>query len=131
EALDAAEAAAFIGEAWRRPISLPVGAGPLHPYIPPSLTPPHNGEGGVSASEFPSPLWGGVRGGGIELQQPVLSLLAKPDRSQPDEAAAKATLSACGLPVPAGRAATTVEEASAAANEIGYPVALKALGLAH
>jgi acyl-CoA synthetase (NDP forming) len=131
EALDAAEAAAFIGEAWRRPISLPVGAGPLHSYIPPPLTPPHKGEGVVSASEFPSPLWGGVRGGGIELQQPVLSLLAKPDRSQPDEAAAKATLAACGLPVPAGRAATTVEEASAAANEIGYPVALKALGLAH
>ena len=131
EALDAAEAAAFIGEAWRRPISLPVGAGPLHPYIPPPLTPPHKREGVVSASEFPSPLWGGVRGGGIELQQPVSSLLAKPDRSQADEAAAKATLAACGLPVPAGWAATTVEEASAAANEIGYPVALKALGLAH
>ncbi len=35
--------------------------------IPPPLTPPHKGEGvvGVGASESSSPLWGGVRGGGI------------------------------------------------------------------
>ncbi|MGQ2905146.1 MAG: acetate--CoA ligase family protein [Neoaquamicrobium sediminum] len=131
EALDAAEAAAFIGEAWRRPISLPVGAGPLHPYIPPPLTPPHKGEGNSGALTTPSPLWGGVRGGGIELQQAVLSLLAKPDRSQPDEAGAKAVLAGRGLPVPAGRVATTIDEAAAAAEEIGYPVAVKALGLAH
>jgi predicted N-acetyltransferase YhbS len=44
--------------------------------VPPPHTPPHKGEGGVDAgvhqsvvagigmSEFPSPLWGGVRGGG-------------------------------------------------------------------
>jgi phytoene dehydrogenase-like protein len=54
------------------------------PYIstrrPPPRTPPHKGEGVASAvlnaspvatsadaSEFPSPLWGGVRGGGIRL----------------------------------------------------------------
>ena len=34
-------------------------------YGPPPLTPPHKGEGIVNASGFPSPLWGGVRGGGI------------------------------------------------------------------
>ncbi len=32
--------------------------------LPPPLTPPHNGEGDADASESPSPLWGGVRGGG-------------------------------------------------------------------
>ncbi len=32
--------------------------------VPPPLTPPHKGEGGVDVSESPSPLWGGVRGGG-------------------------------------------------------------------
>ena len=36
---------------------------------PPPLTPPHKGEGVVSASEFPSPLWGGVRGGGATRHQ--------------------------------------------------------------
>jgi hypothetical protein len=57
-----------------------VGTGILMPrgYLePPPLTPPHKGEGvvnaasglainaiGVNASESPSPLWGGVRGGG-------------------------------------------------------------------
>ncbi len=32
---------------------------------PPPLTPPHKREGVASVSESPSPLWGGVRGGGI------------------------------------------------------------------
>src|SRR5690606_15060328 len=32
--------------------------------VPPPLTPPHKGEGGIDATESPSPLWGGVRGGG-------------------------------------------------------------------
>jgi len=32
---------------------------------PPPLTPPRKGEGGVNASESPSPLRGGVRGGGM------------------------------------------------------------------
>jgi DNA polymerase-1 len=31
---------------------------------PPPLTPPHKGEGVADVSESPSPLWGGVRGGG-------------------------------------------------------------------
>src|SRR5690606_30133351 len=30
---------------------------------PPPLTPPHKGEGDLACG-FPSPLWGGVRGGG-------------------------------------------------------------------
>mgnify|MGYP001267653588 CR=1 FL=1 len=35
--------------------------------LPPPLTPPHKGEGGADVSESPSPLWGGVRGGGINI----------------------------------------------------------------
>ena len=31
---------------------------------PPPFTPPHKGEGGVDVAESPSPLWGGVKGGG-------------------------------------------------------------------
>ena len=38
-------------------------SGPAIPY-PHPLTPPHKGEGVADVAEFPSPLWGGVRGGG-------------------------------------------------------------------
>jgi len=48
-----------------------------------------------------------------------------------DEAAAKALLARHGVPVPAGRRAKDADDAVAAAAELGYPVALKALGLAH
>ncbi|MGO4842841.1 acetate--CoA ligase family protein, partial [Rhizobiaceae sp. 2RAB30] len=36
-----------------------------------------------------------------------------------------------GLPVPLGRRASDPDEAMAAARALGFPVALKALGLAH
>ena len=48
-----------------------------------------------------------------------------------DEAAAKALLAAHGVAVPAGRRVADAQTAVAAAEELGYPVALKALGLAH
>jgi len=47
------------------------------------------------------------------------------------EAEAKRSLAAFGVPVPPGRVAGSAEEAVAAATAIGYPVALKALGVAH
>lgn len=90
EAFDAAEAAAFIGQAWRA-------------ALPPPLTPPHKGEGDTGVSRRPSP----------------------------DEAEAKALLREAGLPVPQGLRAASVEEAVAAAERLGFPVALKALGVAH
>jgi len=49
----------------------------------------------------------------------------------PDEAAAKALLGTAGLSVPAGRRAASADEAVAAAEALGYPVAVKALGIAH
>lgn len=85
EAFDAAEAAAFIGKAWKQALSAPVA------------TP------------------------------------AKADAETlaPDEAEAKAILRKLELPVPAGKRCASAEEAVAVANELGYPVALKALGIAH
>jgi acyl-CoA synthetase (NDP forming) len=118
EAFDAAEAAAFVGELWKRPKDLP-----------PPLTPPLKGEGESATLTPPSPLRGGVRGGGMKPA-------AFPDRNsagphQPDEALAKSMLAAAGLPVPPGLRAASVQEAVSAAQKLGFPVALKALGVAH
>ena len=86
EAFDAAEAAAFIGEAWARDVAAPVvGA-----------------EAGAGSGSH-----------------------------TPDEAEAKALLAGAGLPVPPGRRAANAGEAAAAAAILGFPVALKALGIAH
>ncbi|EXL09273.1 acetate--CoA ligase family protein [Aquamicrobium defluvii] len=88
EALEAAEAAAFIGEAWAKPAPEKVFAA------------------GVDGTRH--------------AQATV-----------PDEAEAKSRLAAAGLPVPAGLRASAVEEAVAAAERLGFPVALKALGVGH
>ncbi|MEQ8448733.1 MAG: acetate--CoA ligase family protein [Nitratireductor sp.] len=90
EALDAAEAAAAIGEAWKRPLPPPVAQAP-----PARLCPP------------------GPFGG------------------MADEAAAKSLLAEAGLAIPSGRVVESAEDASFAATGIGFPVALKALGIAH
>lgn len=48
-----------------------------------------------------------------------------------NEAAAKALLDRCGVPVPPSKVINSTREAAAAAEELGYPVAAKALGIAH
>ncbi|MGY3509563.1 acetate--CoA ligase family protein [Bradyrhizobium lupini] len=48
-----------------------------------------------------------------------------------DEAEAKARLIKAGLPVPKGGSASSAKEAFGLSRELGYPVALKALGVAH
>ena len=48
-----------------------------------------------------------------------------------DEASAKQALASAGVPIPAGRAVESVDAAVQAAESIGYPVVLKALGIAH
>ena len=64
-------------------------------------------------------------------------LLAAPPRAEGaetfllDERLAKVSLAAHGVPVPAGRFAADREEAVRVADALGYPVALKALGVAH
>jgi len=117
EAMDAAEAAAFVGERW---------------------------------AAVPSPLRGGwpdeVRSGGVraavrDARAEVPPEATPSDRfaatspasgeDHPDEAAAKAVLARSGVSVPPGRRAATVDEAEIAAEALGFPVALKALGVAH
>ena len=48
-----------------------------------------------------------------------------------DEADAKAALAACGVSVPQGQKVGSAKEASETASNIGFPVVLKALGIAH
>ena len=48
-----------------------------------------------------------------------------------DEATAKAHLASAGIPVPDGRTARSADEAVAAAESLGAPVVLKALGFSH
>ncbi|MBB2970338.1 acetate--CoA ligase family protein [Mesorhizobium sp. RMAD-H1] len=86
EALDAAEAAAFIGQAWKREPAPPVAC---------------------------------------------RKAKADPDIHEHDEAQAKAVLRRHGLSVPEGSRGTNADEAVTAAESLGYPVAIKALGIAH
>ncbi|MES0169877.1 acetate--CoA ligase family protein, partial [Mesorhizobium sp. M0027] len=87
EAMDAVQAAATIGKAWRVPLAQAVD--------------------GIGASQF------------------------KGERITLDEAHAKAKLIEAGLAVPKGKRAGNAEEAVAAAQALGFPVALKALGVEH
>jgi acyl-CoA synthetase (NDP forming) len=48
-----------------------------------------------------------------------------------DEAESKGLLARCGVPVPIARVVGSAGEAAAAAQELGYPVVVKALGLTH
>ncbi|MCK1335151.1 acetate--CoA ligase family protein [Bradyrhizobium sp. 38] len=87
EAIKAADAAAFIGSAWRTP------------QAPPITT--------ASAGAFNG------------------------ERVRPDEAEAKRRLIKAGLPVPDGERAGNTIEAVISSTALGFPVALKALGVAH
>ena len=48
-----------------------------------------------------------------------------------DEAESKSLLARSGIPIPSGRVVHSAEEAAAAAEALGYPVVVKALGVAH
>jgi acyl-CoA synthetase (NDP forming) len=48
-----------------------------------------------------------------------------------DEVESKGLLAKVGVPIPSARVVGSAGEAAAAAGELGYPVAVKALGLAH
>ena len=48
-----------------------------------------------------------------------------------DEAEAKAFLAQSGVPIPSAKVVSSPEEAAVAADELGYPVVVKALGVAH
>jgi acyl-CoA synthetase (NDP forming) len=115
EAFDAVETAAFVGEAWGRLSSPPIGGRGVERS---------EGERGASASLGVPPLRPGFAG-------PPLPPFGGEEKRYPDEAEAKQMLREAGLPVPAGRRVRDASEAVAAAAELGYPMAVKALGLAH
>ncbi len=139
EAMDAAEAAAFIGEAWARPGSLPIAAG--RPPLRHALRDTIPGRAAGLARPSDPPLVGGEegRGGSGGISSPPSNggevSRAEPETewgsTSPDEAEAKALLRSAGLAVPQGARAASVAEAVAAAEKLGFPVALKALGVAH
>jgi acyl-CoA synthetase (NDP forming) len=65
--------------------------------------------------------------------QPVIGPAGDPTAAKEtlSESAAKSWLSESGLPVPEGSECSDVETAVARATQLGFPVALKALGVAH
>ncbi len=137
EAVDAAEAAAFIGEAWEEEPPTLIG---LRSVAPPSGLPaisPTRGEIDGSEAAARSPNVQGTAGATERVISPLVGEMAgrteggAQAKASPDEAAAKALLASAGLPVPGGRRAASADEAAAAAEGLGFPVALKALGLAH
>ena len=68
---------------------------------------------------------------------PSLPLLTDPGRGTQgavkvlDEAESKSMLARAGVPTPASRVVRSAEEAVAAAEELGFPAVVKALGVAH
>ena len=114
EAMDAAEAAAGIGEGWGRDPS-PLRGGSIGVAD----------RGGVvrEGAAVPSEVTPSARFAGTSP--------SRGEDTQLDEAAAKSLLRDAGLTVPVGRRAASVGEAIEAAKALGYPVALKALGVAH
>ena len=114
EAMAAAEAAAFVGQAWRNLSSTPKGGrgGPAKPGRSGGRRRRHNPHS-ASLSSAPLPLKGG------EERRPL------------DEASAKSLLASRNLPVPPGRRVSSAQEALTTAQSLGLPVALKSLGLAH
>ena len=118
EALDAAEAAAFIGEAWRQPLPSPL-EGEVAAKRPEGVASEGTTRTSRTAVSTPTAAFGGTSPSRGEGDSPL------------GEAAAKALLAQSGVSVPAGRRAASVEEAVQAAEILGYPVALKALGVAH
>ena len=87
-----------------------------------------NGLAGIQAAVDVGAVWSRppspplLTGFGQRLDGPVKVL---------DEAESKGLLARCGVPVPSARVVRSAGEAAEAAGEIGYPVVVKALGVAH
>jgi acyl-CoA synthetase (NDP forming) len=68
------------------------------------------------------------------LSPPLLTSFGQRQNGQVkvlDEAESKDLLARCGVPVPSARVVRSAGEAAAAAEELGYPVVVKALGVGH
>jgi len=137
EAMDAAEAAVMVGRAWAREPSSPIG---LRSVAPPSVLPdisPTWGEiGSSNVFALSATAEDGAKATERLISPRVGGMAGRPERgaqasSSPDEATAKAILANHRLPVPPGLRAANATDAIAAAQSLGYPVAVKALGVAH
>jgi acyl-CoA synthetase (NDP forming) len=158
ETMDAIEAAAAIGEAWRRPLRRPIS--PLAGGEERSAGGRKKANDlaflGTNARSYSGGQKAKMTEGGDAAsrisQTPASNRAARTPlcpaghlppkggdqreagagaRITLDEAEAKARLSAAGLPVREGRRVADAREAVLVAREIGYPVAVKALGVAH
>ena len=125
EAMDAAVAAAFVGEVWGRPAPARMDeTPPLRLGFAATPPPPFRGVEDTHRTWHLSST--PERGGGVERSETERGITTL------SEATAKALLAQAGLSVPKGiEAGSTAEEAVAAATALGYPVAVKALGVAH
>lgn len=87
-----------------------------------------NGVAGIRAAVDVGAAWS---------QPPSLPLIAKLDQDLDgsilvlDEAGSKELLSGWGITVPSGRVVQSAEDAVAVANELGFPIVVKALGVVH
>ena len=75
---------------------------------------------------------------GAAWQRPPCRPLLAPDDAiekrrvtELDEAQSKALLAKCGVPIPASKIVRDAEEAATAAGDLGFPVAVKSLGISH
>jgi acyl-CoA synthetase (NDP forming) len=135
EAHAAAEAAACIGRRWKEP--LPQKLLVTSPCRHDSVPLPHGersaakqpGEGDIDSSARRAPPHPALSPAGRGRQR-LLETGGASARTL-FEAEAKRLIAEYGVPVPAGRIASTPAEAVTAAEDLGYPVALKALGVAH
>jgi acyl-CoA synthetase (NDP forming) len=124
EAMDAVEAGAFVGKKWGRDFPAPLRGGRQAPGS------------GLSPVRGQAPRGGGSISSVTDAIPPVQSPPAvvhpplNGEGKTLTEAEAKSLLAEYGLPVPEGKAATS-DGAAAAAEALGFPVALKALGVAH
>ncbi len=92
----------------------------------------------VSLYGFEEAMWATEIAAGIgtawqnEHAEPILKPTAThPDKITLDEASAKHCLAESGVPVPPGQLVISVQHALESAEQIGYPLVLKALGTAH
>ena len=122
EAFDAAEAAAFVGEAWARPFPSPLRGGSIGEAD-------RGGVAGGSARELASKSGRSIGGDPTPGLRPDPPL--KGEGRAPDEADAKQRLLQAGLSVPKGERAGNPVEAVISAMALGFPVAVKALGVTH
>jgi acyl-CoA synthetase (NDP forming) len=104
----AIQAAVDIAEAWNRPPAAPLMG--------------RSGGNGIVEGGGPGGISEGVSDGDGAAGGEAAVL---------DEVESKTLLEECGVPVPASKVVHGAEEAVAAAEEIGYPVVVKALGVAH